>query len=508
MAVLFTTKLLKWNRGRFRCLLLLLLQPSLFNGSIKQFLANRNQFTISRIMQLSISQTANWRLKPGYLAEGGSVESVHILLGRFLSDRHSPDPLPDLTLQGENSNFAWGKGKPLEKVIDSQEKLDSLMRHPRLFRNAVAIIEPWQHVGQNPNGEEVRASVNVAYLAQKIADCDSILFPLWSSGLLDFDAIVPIISSGIAVVMEGGDPSVRDKRTFNGAQISLQDLHILTEKILLSRSPTSAPAIFLCLGHQLAAQAHLNLIQKAVKQVLDLDSLNRDKDNQALRTLKKVCEKIEAVGISLTVTKKNGHLIADNWHHPEFAVGPNEEKEVGHRQLWHYQSPDWETSDIPQELITAHEVTADEFEGVIDTSIEYEHELNISMFHSDEVNEEAILLANWAYRLIHNTIIPYRHILAGSPLAWLMQLPYAVEILCSTALAEKDEVVTECSATCINYKDFESKRIRRSFTCQFHPELLSDLRVIGDRQPPSYRELKTDDGARLFARLLYAGMQE
>ena len=459
-------------------------------------------FTVNRT-------TNNWRSRPGYLAEGGSdFESVHILLGRFLQDRHSPDPLPDKTLQTENANFRWGEGKPLEKVVDSPEELDFLLRNPRLYRNAIAIIEPWHHVGHNPDGEEVRASVNVAYLAQKIADCDSIVFPMWSSGLLDPEAIVPVISSGIAIVMEGGDPSVRDKNTFNGAKISLNDLHILTEKIILSRSPTSAPAIFICLGHQLAAQAHINLIQKAVKQVLDLDSLDRDKDDKALHTLKKICREIEAVGNSLTVTKKNGHKIADNWHHPEFAVGPNEAKEVGHRQLWHYQSPDWETSDIPQELITAHEVTADEFEGVIDTSIEYEHELNISMFHSDEVNEEAILLANWAYRLIHNTIIPYRHILAGSPLSWLMQLPYAIEILCSTALEETEEVVTECSATCINYKDFESKLIRRSFTCQFHPELLSDLRVIGDRQPPSYQELKTDDGARLFARLLYAGMQE
>ena len=89
-----------------------------------------------------------------------------------------------------------------------------------------------------------------------------------------------------------------------------------------------------------------------------------------------------------------------------------------------------------------------------------------------------------------------------------MQLPYAIEILCSTALEETDEIVTECSATCINYKDFASKLIRRSFTCQFHPELLSDLRVIGNRQAASYQELKTDDGVRLFARLLYAGMQE
>jgi hypothetical protein len=128
------------------------------------------------------------------------------------------------------------------------------------------------------------------------------------------------------------------------------------------------------------------------------------------------------------------------------------------------------------------------------------------MFHSDEVNEEAILFANWAYGILHNAVIPYRHHIACSSLSWLLQLPYAVEILCSTAVDE--EIVTECSATCIIYKDFESKLIRRSFTCQFHPELLSDLRVVGMRQPPSYKELKSDDGIRLFARLLYEGMQE
>ncbi|MGF1480834.1 MAG: hypothetical protein ACFB4I_15340 [Cyanophyceae cyanobacterium] len=451
-------------------------------------------------------QTADWRLKPGYFCEGGSdFESVHILMGRFLADRHSPAPLPERSLLDENANFEWGGGKPLEKVIDSPEKFEFLMKHPRLFRNAIAIIEPWEHVGTNANGEEVRASLNVAYLAQKIADCDSILFPIWSSGLLDPEAIVPVMSSGVAVVMEGGNPSVRSARSFDGAKISLENLHCLTEKLLLSRSPTSAPAVFICLGHQLAAQGHVRLIRQAVDQVLSVESLERDRDQKALKALQVTCRQIQHIGSSLTVRKKSGHVIAQNWGDPEFAVGPNERREVGDRQLWHYQSPD-SGSGIPQELITAHEVTADEFEGVIDTSIEYEHELNISMFHSDEVNEEAILLANWAYRLLHDTIIPYRHILAGSHLSWLLQLPFAVEILCSTAI--EDEVVTECSATCINYKDFESKLIRRSFTCQFHPELMSDLRVVGRRQPPSYARLKKDDGARLFARLLYAGMQE
>jgi heterodisulfide reductase subunit A-like polyferredoxin len=81
-----------------------------------------------------------------------------------------------------------------------------------------------------------------------------------------------------------------------------------------------------------------------------------------------------------------------------------------------------------------------------------------------------------------------------------------VEILCSTAV--DGEVVTECSATCINYKDFETKKIRRSFTCQFHPELLSDLRAIGSGEAPSYAKLKNDDGVRLLVRLLYTGMQE
>ena len=315
-----------------------------------------------------------------------------------------------------------------------------------------------------------------------------------------------VISSGLAIVVEGGDPSVRDSNTFAGANCSHAEMVKLTEEILLARTPTSAPAIFICLGHQLAAQAHISLIRRAVKVVLELDELTSDRNGKALRILQRVAQKIKAVGESLVIKKKDGRTVADNWDDPEFTVAQNEIKEVGDRKLQHYESPDHENSGIPEELIVAHEVTADEHEGVIDTSIEYEKEVNIAMFHSDEVNEEAILFANWAYRLIHDALIPCRHLVANSPLSWLIRLPDAIEILCSTA--ENGEIVTECSATCINYRDFETKEVRRSFTCQFHPELLSDLRVVGAREVPSYSELKEDDGARLFARLLYAGMQE
>ncbi len=128
------------------------------------------------------------------------------------------------------------------------------------------------------------------------------------------------------------------------------------------------------------------------------------------------------------------------------------------------------------------------------------------MFHSQEVNKEAILFANWAYRTIHDAIVSYQHIIAANSLSLRIQLPDAIKIICSTA-EEGGKIVTEGSATCIKYKDFETKKIRRFFSCQFHPEQLSDLRGIGNSEAPSYSNLKIEDDVRLFVQLLYAGMQ-
>ncbi|MEM6522006.1 MAG: hypothetical protein AAF892_16340 [Cyanobacteria bacterium P01_D01_bin.71] len=456
---------------------------------------------------MSAAMPPDWNLQPGFLSEGDSdFEAGHIFLGRFLQDRHSPDPLSDRSILQKDETFEWGQGRPLEKVVNSVADFQFLMQNPQLYRNAIAIIEPWVHVGRNPFGEEVRASLNVAYLAQKLADLDSILFPMWSTGLFELDKLIAVLSAGVAIVMEGGNPSVRDAATFEESKASLDDLQTLTQRILLARSPTSAPAIFICLGHQLAAQAHIRLIQQAVEQIQTLEELKFDPSGSALKALKQVSVRIRNMGQTLKVKKHKGLTIAEDWSHPEFAVGSNEHQEVGNSTLYFYRPPDIATTHVPEDLILAHEVTHHEFEGVIDTSIQYESELNISMFHTDEVNEEAILFANWAYRLLHDVVIPYRHVITDSPISWLNKLPYAVKILCSTAT--NDEIVTECAATCIYYKDYETGILRRSFSSQFHPELLSDLRVVGQRKPPSYAELKIDHGARLFARLLYAGMQE
>ena len=49
--------------------------------------------------------------------------------------------------------FDWGLARPLEKVIEGPEHLRLLLEMPELYRQSVAIVEPWANVGINPLGE-------------------------------------------------------------------------------------------------------------------------------------------------------------------------------------------------------------------------------------------------------------------------------------------------------------------------------------------------------------------
>ena len=51
------------------------------------------------------------------------------------------------------------------------------------------------------------------------------------------------------------------------------------------------------------------------------------------------------------------------------------------------------------------------------------------MFHSDEVNEEAVLFANWAYASLYEILASCNMELSVSPLAWVFQMPSSIEIL-------------------------------------------------------------------------------
>jgi hypothetical protein len=455
--------------------------------------------------QATLMQRLGWRTRPGILGQhAASQQSIHALLGYFLNDRYSPSPFPGRDMLVDDRLFEWGVAPPLEKVISSRAELDALLGLPEVYRHSVSIIEPWANVGINLQGEEVRASKNVAYILQQICDADSILYPVWQSGIADPRRMANILSAGIATVVQGGNPSAHDASSFDGSRATLGDLLGLVDELLMQRSSSSGPVIFICLGHQLAAASHVRLIKRAVREVANQPHLPLDRSGMAMASLQRICQRISEVGENLPVIKR-GETIASGWHDTLFAVAPNEAIEVGTRALLPYRRSD-ASGHVPGELHEAHALIADELEGVIDTMMRDERELSIEMFHSDEVNEEAALFANWAYKLLHDTIVPIRYELAVSPLSWLLNLPYAVEILSQTQV--DDSFWTEVGTTCIYYKDWETHTIRRSFTSQFHPELMADIRDIGKRDGPRYLELKDNDGVRLMVRLLYHGMQE
>ncbi len=455
-----------------------------------------------------VDMSTQWRLKPGYLIDHPlSLESVRLLLGKFLTDRTSDTPLPEVNLFANDGQFEWGHAPPLEKVLQTRQDLDLLLSHPDLYQNAFTIIEPWENVGINDAGEPVRASKNIAFVAQTVADCDSILLPVWSSGLIDPDRVIPMLAGSLGIIVEGGQPSVYKPDEWTHPACPLKDLLTLVQRLLITRSARSAPVLFICVGHQLAAASHVRLLQRTVETVLNTDRLHFDPNGEALAALQKVCQAIRAVGASLPIRMRDGRVVAQGWQDPNFAVSRNSSPEVGERLLVPYQPPPSQTSGIPLELIHAHERISyeDSWQLAMAMTVGYENRFTIAMFHADAVNEQAILFANWAYLSLHDAIIPYRYGIAGSHLSWLLQLPYGVRIGASTEV--NGHTLTACSSTSILYRDFETGKVHSSYTCQFHPELLDDLRAIGQRWTPAYAELKQSDGIRMLLRFMYYGMQ-
>ena len=355
-----------------------------------------------------------WRTLPGLLGRhASSPQSVHALLGYFLKDRKSPTPFPGRDMLANEGVFDWGLARPLEKVIESEDHLHVLLGMPEIYRQSVAVVEPWASVGTNPRGEPVRASKNIAYICQQVADADTILFPVWQSGIRNPERLANVLSAGIATIVQGGCPSVHDATSFEGASAGLDDMLALVDQLLLRRSTASGPSIFICLGHQLAAASHVRLLQRAVREIGKLPRLPLDQSGRVLNSLQRAAERIARMGDQLQVVKQ-GQPRAIGWNDPDFAVAGNENVEVGTRTLLPYVRRDDETH-IPRELHEMHALVADELEGVIDQALTLEREITVEMFHADEVNEEAALFANWAYKTLHDTIVPLRHVLAVSP---------------------------------------------------------------------------------------------
>ena len=446
--------------------------------------------------------------KPGFFRPGlSNYSTIQTLLGDFINDRTSDSLIKDLH---ENkieqfSNSILKEDGNYKKIITKNDHLIEVINNPTLYKNSICILEPADHVGTNLLGEDVRASNNISFLTQYIADCDSILIPLWRSEELDNKLLMELLINCFAYVIEGGHPTLKDPKSFSNLNINLYQLQEMTDQMILSRGLKTAPAIFICLGHQLAAQSHIRLIKKAVNEIKNNSKTNLLNSMYFYKNLVNVCDKIIYTGENLSIYK-NQQEVAKGWDDPCFAVALNEEPEVGKVELLHYSHEGEHPNKEFLKLLIHHELTSHQDIGIVEQSITYEKDLNIVMFHSDEVNEEAILFANWSYGQLHKALTPLRKQISVSNMSWLLKLPTSIEIVCSTS--SQDKICTEVAATCINYRDYETHHVRRSFSFQFHPELLDDLREFKNSVLPTYKKLKLDDGIRMLVRVIYESITD
>ena len=454
-----------------------------------------------RLTRKLILKMLVFKAMAGFFRPGKSNRtSIEFLLADFINDRDSNsllEPFYDKKLD-LLANSQWGEEGPLERVVRSNNDLKEILKYPEIYRNSICIIEPAKHVGVNPYGNEVKASINIAYLSQYIADCDSILIPLWEAGPLNNELLIELIKNCIMCFVEGGYPTLKDSKSFDDTSIKLEDLQEVAQEIILSRDSNSSPAIFICLGHQLAAQAHIEIIKRATDDTLSF-LINSKDSNYYLDNLRKKCKEIISVGESLCVYR-NEKIVAKGWNDSCFAVALNLKPEVGKVDLKKYSHSGLHPSDDFSNLLMCHELSHEHELGVVEKFITYEKNLHIEMFHSDVVNQEAILFANWAFGELHKAVYPIRKKILMSDLSWILNLPTSVEIVCSTRI--NGEVCTEVAATCINYLDYQTQKIRKSFTFQFHPELLEDLSIFYNNMP-DFTTLKDDDGIRLLSRVMY-----
>ena len=108
---------------------------------------------------------------------------MHALLGYFLKDRNSPTPFPGRDMLANEGLFDWGIAPPAGEGDREPGPPATCCWDAEIYRQSVAVVEPWPNVGINLRGEPVRASKNVAYILQQVADADTILYPVWQSGI-------------------------------------------------------------------------------------------------------------------------------------------------------------------------------------------------------------------------------------------------------------------------------------------------------------------------------------
>ncbi|MAI80245.1 MAG: hypothetical protein CL917_14950 [Deltaproteobacteria bacterium] len=384
------------------------------------------------------------------------------LFDAFLADRDSPNPL--------------GKRKPhVGTPIHDLANID-----PIDLRESCLVVEPWGHVGKRPKDDSgVIASENIAYIVDQILGVPTLIVPAWRTGVGNPRRFAALARSAMLIAFEGGEPNVHEAESFTAAYPRSAATRCLVELMLMG-----VPFVGICLSHQLAAQAHVELIREVVQRL-------ETSGNPAFIA---VANAIRQVGDNLPVKKGYG-TVASSWKAETFAVAQNEQGSYANTQLHPYKHEPIEH--VPAMVSDAHRLVSNEYDAIIDAALSHENEIHIQTFHGNEVSEESIRFVCWAYQTIQAALKAYpTEAAASQELHALLGLPLGVEILASTHDRD-DKPLCEVAATGTYWQGGQT-----AITTQFHPELDHSLLTTSEGWRPSWTDMKRSDGIRLLVRML------
>ncbi len=329
------------------------------------------------------------------------------------------------------------------------------------------IIKPYDFVGYNRRGQPVDAGHELSKFLQRNFEWHIIetkLEALLKSGQSGAD-----LRKKVSFIFgEGGVQTVHDPTTFTDDAPYDATIGLYKELIRArAQNPDTAPGIFICLSHQLYAQA----LKELVKDALDLLS---DGCHKVVETIK---TKADNLGI--------------NWD--ESIVKTNEKPEHRIVNLHPFRTqPGIDDTDVLQ----AYTEVSQNFSGLLeDLNLELQ---DLVMLHSDEVDHKQLLFVNWALWTLDKEC--HEHDL---------NLPIGLEITSSTTDPDTGQPLTEVASMAVYFR--KHGWVYRDMTFQFHPELLGrdDIAPTADHESmcPSNRNdgLKLLLAAILFGKTRYKG---
>jgi hypothetical protein len=382
---------------------------------------------------------------------------------------------------------------------------------PVTRRSFALILKPDHDVGNVHSGQPVDAARNLAALLDTLLGLTPVVVNLRAMGLEGFVEAVrqvaprepwPVFARRLGLVaVEGGGQSVWDPGSFD--EVLPRDAYLeLIEGLCRERVAAGAhPGLFVCLGHQGYAATLVCWARRLVgarrAMLVEAATSVSPSSGAAVQRMLLEADRIAEGWRSLSDT---GAAIAASLDDPRAALHRYEKREALTIDVRPYlignTHHDW-----PSPLVAAHELVAGRYRTVAESALSVP-DFTLSMLHGDEVDEGAVLFANWFFSALDEALVAGGDVASLVPAARLPEvlsgLPIGCEILASTHYRdfvhqsgddpqrlrdelEEDVTLTEVAAMAVYYRA-PGGEVASDTTVQFHPELLGVDRVYSSSE--------------------------